>query len=138
MQKQLMEGRDGHRDEAEFARYSPDLPCLPGWSAETAPIDFGDWITCLHTYMSDLIRTSERWWDLNLETAKGVVSKSYMQMMPIQRLSHVISETQAEKVGSSSLLVVALPDQLREEVIMFEVGHSLGDRCKGYAAMLRV
>ena len=58
-----------------------------------------------------------------------------MQMMPIQRLSHVISETQAEKWGAASLLMVALPDQLREEVISSkrsEPWKSLQRLCYGF------
>ena len=105
-------------------RHSPELPRLPHWSGETAPIDFGDWITCLHTYMSDLSPTSEQWWDLTLSTAKTWYQE-HMQMTPIQRLSHlpVMSELlKQRKWGrlerrAASLLMASLPEQLREECL---------------------
>ena len=133
MQKQILEGRDDHKDEAEFVRYSPDLPRLQEWSVETAPIDFGDWITCLHTYMSDLSPTSEQWWDLTLDTAKQWYV-AHMSLTPIQRLSHhpaVPDSLKQRRWGrlerrAASLLMAALPEQLREEVISSKSVTALG------------
>ena len=141
MQKQLLDGRDDHKDEAEFVRFSPDLPRLPEWSAETAPIDYGDWITCLHTYMSDLSPTSEQWWDLTIETAKTWY-QPHMSMTPIQRLSHhpAVSENLKQKKWgrlerrAASLLMGALPEQLREEVISSKSVTTLGIICKAMLA----
>ena len=70
MQQKMMSGAEPGKDEAELVRFSPELPRLPEWNPESAPIDFADWITCLHTYMSDLSNTSKTWWDQTLQTAK--------------------------------------------------------------------
>ena len=45
MQKQILEGKEDQKEESEVVRYSPELPRLPEWNVETAPIDYGDWIT---------------------------------------------------------------------------------------------
>lgn len=43
MQKQILEGKEDQKEESELVRYSPELPRLPEWNVETAPIDYGDW-----------------------------------------------------------------------------------------------
>jgi len=70
LQKQIVVSKDeGRGDEVEVVRFVSDLPMLAEWSPETAPIDFGDWVICLHPHMVDLSSTSEMWWDLTVSTA---------------------------------------------------------------------
>lgn len=37
-----------------MVRVSPQLPKLPDWCADSAPIDFNDWLTCLEVYIEGL------------------------------------------------------------------------------------
>ena len=91
--------------------------------------------------MSDLSPTSEQRWDLTIETVKTWY-QSHMSMTPIQRLSHhpVVSENlKLKKWGrlerrAASLLMGALPEQLREEVISSKSVTTLGIICKAMLA----
>ena len=133
MQQRLIDTKDENREEVEYVRYSPELPKLPDWSPETAPIDYGDWIVCLHTYMSDLSTTSEEWWNQTLQVAKDWYGQ-HMKLTPIQRLTHspeVTPELKARKWGrlerrAASLLMSALPEQLKEEVVSSKAVTTLG------------
>ena len=124
MQQKFVDGKEEQKDEVEYVRFSQELPRLQEWSSETAPIDFGDWIICLHTYMSDLSSTSESWWDLTLQVAKDWYDE-HMKLNPIQRLTHspnLPQELRCKKWSrlerrAASMLMSALPESLKEEVI---------------------
>eukprot|EP00435_Cladocopium_sp_Y103_P018940 s142_g4.t1 len=134
LQKQIVVSKDeAKNDEVEYVRFSADLPRLPEWSPESAPIEFADWLICLHPYMADLSTSSEAWWDATLSTAKSWYDK-HMQLTPIQRLSHLpvaTEELKAKKWArlerrSSALLMAALPEGLKEEVISSKSVTTLG------------
>ena len=87
LQKQILISKEeGKGDEIEVVRYVADLPKLAEWNPETAPIDFGDWVICLHPHMADLSSTSEMWWDLTLSTARTWYDH-HMKLSPIERLT---------------------------------------------------
>ena len=125
IQRQMVSTKGvGKEDEVEWVRFASELPKLPEWSPETSPIDYGDWIVCLHSHMADLTPTSEEWWETTLETAKGWYQR-HMQMTPIQRLTHAPEKNDKldnKKWGrlerrAASMLMAALPEQLREEIV---------------------
>ena len=136
MQRQLIDSRD-RQDEAEVVRQATELPKLPEWDPETAPIDYSDWQLCLAAHMGDLSSTSEAWWSTTMEVAKAWYS-DHMRMTPMQRLTHYPRPTEELQQPrwvrlerrASAMLMAALPDQLREEVISSKTVSSLGIMCK--------
>ena len=133
MQKTMMKSSDEFGGEAEVVRVSPQLPKLPEWCSETAPIDFGDWITCLEVHMADLSTSSEQWWSLMMKTVTSWYSH-HMTLTPIQRLTHqptMPDELKAKRWGrlerrAASLLMSALPEALKEEIIASKSVSALG------------
>ena len=133
MQKSLMTGTTKRGEEAEFVRGVVDLPKLPEWQQETSPIDFNDWVLCLHAHMSDLSATSQDWWEETLQVARSWY-EAHMAMTPLQRLTHqptLTSELKQKKWSklerrASSLMMAALPEQLKEEVVAAKSVSALG------------
>ena len=54
MQRSMLKSKEEIGEEPEVVRVSPQLPKLPEWCPESAPIDFNDWLTCLEVHMSEL------------------------------------------------------------------------------------
>ena len=137
MQRQFLNGREERREEAEMVRHSTELPRLPEWDPETAPIDFSDWQLCLSAHMGDLSNTSEAWWEETMRAARDWY-EAHMRMTPMQRLTHLPSISQELRNPkwtrlerrASALLMAALPDQLKEEVISSKQVTALGIMCK--------
>ena len=134
LQKQITSTKDvGRQEEVETVRFAADLPKLADWQAESSPIDLNDWILCIEPYMADLSTSSEEWWAETLRTARQWYSK-HMTLTPIQRLTHhpQPSELMKERRWSrlerraSSLLMGALPESLKEEVISAKAVTALG------------
>lgn len=125
LQKQIVVSKDeGKGEEIETLRFAAELPKLQEWNPETVPIDFADWVVCLHAHMSDLDSTSEEWWDLTLSTAKTWYA-NHLKLTHTQKLTNFPEATQELKLRkwsrlerrASSLLMAALPDSLKEEVV---------------------
>ena len=125
LQKQIVVSKDeGKGEEIETLRFAAELPKLQEWNPETVPIDFADWVVCLHAHMSDLDSTSEEWWDLTLSTAKTWYA-NHLKLTHTQKLTNFPEATQELKLRkwsrlerrASSLLMAALPDSLKEDVV---------------------
>ena len=137
MQQQMMKGREDRKDEAEIVRQVVDLPKLPEWDAETAPIDYADWALCLGAHMGDLSSTSEAWWGKIMDTAKAWYDR-HMVLTPIERLTHSPKPTDELKSQkwvrlekrASALLLACIPESLKEEVISSKQVSTLGIVCK--------
>ena len=79
MQKSLLsEGTNRRTEDAEFVRGAAELFKLPEWQQETSPIDFNDWVLCLHAHMSDLSATSQEWWEETLQVARSWVKTTWL------------------------------------------------------------
>ena len=124
MQQSMLKSKEEIGEEPEVVRVSPQLPKLPEWCPESAPIDFNDWLTCLEVHMSDLSSNSQHWWGATMK----VVSTWYahhMTLTPIQRLSHVpelpdhLKQRKWSRLEkrAASLLMASIPETLREEVV---------------------
>lgn len=83
LQRRMISQNDEHRGSVEVARPLVDLPRLPEWTNETAPIDFNDWLVMLNSHMSDLSQNSEVWWQLMIQTARSWYS-AHMKLSPIE------------------------------------------------------
>lgn len=138
LQKQVMkDSRNSPEGESETVRYSSELPKLCEWCPETSPIDLGDWLLCIHPHMSDLSATSMEWWELVVSHAKQWYD-DHMSMTPIQRLTH-LPQPSSKLVQkrwvrlerrAASLLMNALPESLREEVVSSKSVNALAIICK--------
>ena len=106
------------------------------------PSILGDWVICLHPHMADLSSTSEMWWDLTLSTARAWYD-NHMKLSPIQRLTNApqtTPELQQKKWSrlerrASSLLLGALPESLKEEVIASKANYCTGHPGQGDVAV---
>ncbi|CAK9113587.1 unnamed protein product [Durusdinium trenchii] len=139
LQKQMIKGhREEDSKEAEVVRTSVEVPKLAEWNQESAPIDYADWLLLLQPIMADLSESSEAWWEETLRTAKEWYSQ-HMAKTPLDRLSHAPkpSSTMAQKRWSrlekraSALLLSAIPETLREEVVAAKNITTLGILAKG-------
>ena len=139
LQKQVLEAKDDRSlNEVEWVRQSADLPKLPEWNAETAPIDFNDWMLCIQPYMADLTATSGEWWELMVQSARAWYN-DHMQLAPLARLTHVpkLSEEVNQKRWSrlerraSSMLMSSIPENLREEVVSSKCMNTISILTKG-------
>ena len=134
LQRQILSARSEDKsDEIEYVRYSQEIPRLVEWSPETAPIDYNDWLVQIHPFMSDLTSTSDDWWSATLAEARSWY-EVHMKLSPIQRLQHhpqASEKLKLKKWGhlerrASSMLLAALPDALKEEVISSKSVTALG------------
>lgn len=128
-----MTGKSASEDEVEFVQHAPQLPSFPEWNGDTAPIDFNDWLLQLEVVMADLTPTSEEWWERCVAEARSWYAQ-HTRMSPLQRLTHPVTPSKElatkrwsrlEKRGAS-LLMAALPTQLKEEVVSSSVSTLLG------------
>lgn len=124
IQKRLVKGTGGEGPgESEVVRHLSDLPKLSEWSQESAPIDFNDWLLLVTPQMSDLSQSSETWWKATVECARQWY-ENHMKLSPIERLSHSPKPTKEMaqerwtrlERRASSMLMSAIPEQLREEI----------------------
>jgi hypothetical protein len=133
MQKMMLKSKDEGGEDPEVVRVSAPLPRLPDWCAETAPIDFNDWLTCIEVHMSDLSANSQQWWESTVQVVSGWYAQ-HMTLTPIQRLSRSPELTDHLKQKkwmrlekrAASLLMAALPEMLREEVVSAKAVSAVG------------
>ena len=138
IQKKLIRRPGEDSEEAEVVRHSVELPKLQEWSAESGPIDYADWLLLLQPIMSDLSASSEEWWSQMVVTAREWYS-SHMLKTPLDRLAHspVPGPGLLQKKWSrlerraSALLLAAIPEGLREEVVSSKSITTLGILAKG-------
>ena len=138
IQKKLVKGGSDDSEESEVVRHSVELPKLQEWSSESGPIDFADWLLLLQPPMSDLSATSEEWWSQMVSTAREWYS-SHMLKTPLDRLTHVpvpgasLQQKRWSRLErrASALLLAAIPEGLREEVVSSKSISTLGILAKG-------
>ena len=125
--KQTMQGSKGKGSddhEEEVIRTGIQLHALPEWNAESAPVDFQDWILLISPQMSDLTTSSHEWWSEVVQTAKRWYD-DHQSMKPLEKLKHEIQPSASlqqrrwarlEK-RASSLLLQALPESQKDDII---------------------
>ena len=125
MQKMMGKKGLGGSPEVELVRSGQlDLPRLPEWSADSAPLDLGDWFIMIDPVMGDLSPTSHMWWQLVMEEARGWYDV-HQSLSPLERVSHKpspserLQETRWSRLErrASSLLLASLPDSQKEEMV---------------------
>lgn len=123
MQSQILEVK---KDKAvEVVRGSvSELPRLPEWKAETAPLDLTDWLLTIEPAMGDLSDGSQQWWEQVVETARKWYSE-HQEKTPLEKVSHrptmpaALTEPRFQRLEkrATALLMAAIPANQQEEVI---------------------
>ena len=134
-------GSTGQDQDPETVRHSVDLPKLAEWNGESAPIDFSDWLLLLAPLMADLTPSSEEWWTLTLEEARQWYQK-HLVKSPLDRLTHqIVPSTKLSmrkwsrlEKRATALLLSAVPEALREEVVSSKSLTAFGILVKGMIA----
>ena len=125
MQKMMGKKGLGGSPEVELVRSGQlELPRLPEWSADSAPLDLGDWFIMIEPVMGDLSPTSHLWWQLVMEEARGWYG-NHQSLSPLDRVSHKpsasgqLQEARWSRLErrASSLLLASLPDSQKEEMV---------------------
>ena len=141
MQQQLLNretNRDRRReDEEEEVRVHVELHPLPEWSQDSAPVDFSDWLLLVSAQMSDLTSSSSTWWELIVAEARDWYRK-HQSMKPLEKLKHSVKPSPVLQDGkwrrlekrASTLLLKALPDQQKEDLIATKDLSVLGIVCR--------
>ena len=128
-------------NEPEMVKHNVELPKLPEWNCESAPIDFADWLLLLAPLMADLTSASEEWWNLTLEESRQWYQR-HLTKSPLDRLTRQISPSaklttrkwaRLEK-RTTALLLSAIPESLREEVVSSKSLSTFGILVKGMIA----
>eukprot|EP00438_Fugacium_kawagutii_P029791 Skav227164 [mRNA] locus=scaffold502:278286:285743:- [translate_table: standard] len=139
IQRKLVTRTDrGEGGENEHVRQGHELPKLAEWTLESGPIDFNDWLTYVTPAMQDLSESSELWWAETLRTARAWY-EAHMKLSPIQRLSHEPTPTDVMKQKkwsrverrATSMLMLAIPEPLKEEIVASKSLSVLGVLTKG-------
>ena len=122
---QKMMNKKNSSPEVETVRYGQsEIPKLPEWSVDSAPLDLGDWLLMLDPVMGDLSPTSHLWWQMLMEEARKWYER-HQTLSPLDRVSHRPSPSD-ELAGmkwmrlerrASSLLLAAIPEGQREEMV---------------------
>ena len=93
-----------------------DLPRLPEWRVDTAPLDLTDWFLTIEPALGDLSDGSQQWWDGMLRAARPWYSL-HQEMSPLKRVNHA-PEAPPELKGmryqrlekrTAALLMAAIP-----------------------------
>lgn len=99
-----------------------ELPVLPPPGGEGSALQFGDWVTIATPLMCDISNSASSWWDAVLSCAEKAYL-SWLKASPVQKLrlkpeppEDGTYNPRVEQRGISMLLA-ALPDQLRREVV---------------------
>ena len=101
-----------------------ELPKLPEWRAESAPLDLTDWLLTIEPTMSDLSDNSQGWWESILKAIREWYS-NHLELTPLERVEHrpeLPEELRGPKFSrlekrATHLLMQAIPIYQQEEVI---------------------
>ena len=112
-------------DNVEVVRSGAiELPKLSEWDSQEGPLKMGDWMALLEPAVSDLSTSSELWWSEMVREVQLWYEK-HMQMAPLDRAAHdmtppqtlLLKQWQRLERRVASMLLAAVPDQQREELV---------------------
>ena len=93
MQSQILEVKK-QKDVEVVKSLVGELPKLPEWRVETAPLDLTDWFLTIEPAMGDLSHGSQQWWDGMLKAARLWYAQ-HEEMTPLDKVNHA-AETPME------------------------------------------
>ena len=110
--------------------YSPgdrtfwELPSLPPFDAQTAPLQAGDWVESIRPMMCDLAPYAGNWWDYVLgeagrfystwQSASPLTKAQVRAVLPLELQSHRYARLENR---ATAMLLKSLPETLREELL---------------------
>ena len=123
MQSQILEVKKEKTMEVVKGAVS-ELPKLPDWKAETAPLDLTDWLLTIEPAMGDLSDGSQQWWEKVLGAARTWYAE-HQEKTPLEKVNHrprmpeELNEPRFQRLEkrSTALLMSAIPPTQQEEVI---------------------
>ncbi|CAE7641347.1 GIP [Symbiodinium necroappetens] len=139
LQQQQQQGPRADRPETVKPGIT-DLPRLPEYQPTTGSIDLLNWLTHIQPIMQDLSDTSYAWWEGTLQDALSWYTK-YSAASPLERLQLKPSSSQElhrpewarGERRATAMMLSAVPQAVREEVIAMGSVTSLALLCKLYA-----
>ena len=139
LQQQQSQSHKADRPEAVKPGIT-DLPRLPEYAPTTGSIDLLNWLTHIQPIMQDLSDTSYAWWEGTLQDALSWYTK-YSAASPLERLqlkpisSQALARPEWARVErrATAMMLSAVPQAVREEVIAMGSVTSLALLCKLYA-----
>ena len=101
-----------------------DLPKLSEWDSQEGPLKMGDWMAVIEPAISDLSTSSELWWSEMVREVQRWY-EVHLQMAPLDRAAHDMTPPQTLQMKQwqrlerrvASMLLAAVPDQQREELV---------------------
>eukprot|EP00435_Cladocopium_sp_Y103_P074775 s194_g51.t1 len=123
MQSQILDVKK--QKDVEVVKSSvSELPRLPEWRAETAPLDLTDWFLTIEPAMGDLSDGSQQWWDGMVQAAKKRYAL-HQEKTPLEKVNHPptapakLREAKYQRLEkrATALLMAAIPKTQQEEVI---------------------
>ena len=141
LQEKMVVGSHKTTDYMETVKAPMDLPKLPPWDPESGPIDFNDWLALIQPYMEDLADTATEWWSEMLNQVQ-LWYDDHMTQTPLARLGHeckaptslVVKKWVRLERRASAMLMSALPEQIKDEVLSSRMVTTFGILCKLYVA----
>ena len=139
LQQQQQQGSRADRPETVKPGIT-DLPRLPEYQPTTGSIDLLNWLTHIQPIMQDLSDTSYAWWEGTLQDTLSWYTK-YSAASPLERLQLKPSSSQElhhpewarMERRATAMMLSAVPQAVREEVIAMGSVTSLALLCKLYA-----
>ena len=86
MQSQILEVKKEKMMEVVKGAVS-ELPKLPDWKAETAPLDLTDWLLTIEPAMGGLSDGSQQWWEMTLGAARSWYAE-HQEKTPLEKVNH--------------------------------------------------
>ena len=99
-----------------------DLPKLPEWKADTAPLDLADWLLVVEPGLSDLSDSSQQWWEEMLASLKQWYAE-HQEKNPLERVNHKpqvpLQDPRFQRLEKrvTALLMSAISSAQQEEVV---------------------
>ena len=109
----------------EIVRTGPmELPSLPLWNATQSPLQLSDWLLFIETIVADLSASADVWWKTVVQESE-VWYQAHMPLSPLERLQHghevplALNQTRWQRLERrvSTMMLQAVPDQIREELV---------------------
>ena len=110
-----------------------DLPKLPEWKADTAPLDLADWLLVVEPGLSDLSDNSQQWWEEMLASVKQWYAE-HQERNPLERVNHKpqvplpLQDPRFQRLEKrvTALLMSAIPPTQQEEVVAAKEVNTVG------------
>ena len=127
MQKRFQDEKEegGMVKGFEIVRAGPmELPSLPLWNVTQSPLQLSDWLLLIEPIVADLSASADVWWKTVVQESE-VWYQAHNLLSPLERLQHghevplALNQTRWQRLERrvSTMMLQAVPDQIREELV---------------------